>query len=166
MDSMYPICKGEEGGFCESLAIDLDALEYSPSSVDQLSVTMHPDGHYAKWVRNGLLDILTAAAQNVAKCESGTHLDPCFVTTIAPTCPSESVDYTNCEVPRYWYVAYTGDDQDDSDTPSYIEVGLEVENLGDGGLCEKVLEDGAALVGMFSELFSDYRSLEALVLTC
>lgn len=72
------------------------------------------------------------------------------------------MDYTNCEVPRYWYVAYTGDDQDDSDTPSYIEVGLEVENLGDGGLCEKVLEDGAALVGMFSELFSDYRSLEAL----
>lgn len=40
-------------------------------------MTLGPSGSYPTWIRNGLLDVLVAAADSMKKCEDVEYDDPC-----------------------------------------------------------------------------------------
>ncbi|KNG48169.1 hypothetical protein TW65_05077 [Stemphylium lycopersici] len=139
-----PIC--HESGQCETNPIELKGQLFKSESVDDIKVTLGPDGSYPTWIRNGLIDTLAAAAKEVAKCEDGTYTNRCFGTTAMAYCPQRKTQYTNCEVPRFWGINYQ-DPGSANSAPPNVGVDIAMEKLGDGGICESVLTSLGAVAG-------------------
>lgn len=76
-----------ESGQCETNDIEMDGQIISTDTVNNIKLTLGPDGAYPTWIRNGLLDALFAAVKEIAKCEDTTH---------KPTCPNPMV-FCPCE---------------------------------------------------------------------
>jgi hypothetical protein len=149
MAAIIPIC--HTSGQCETNDIELTGQLFKSESVDDIKVTLGPSGEYPTWIHNGLLDALAAAAKTVAKCESGTYTNRCFGSTAMAYCPENKVEYTNCEVPKYWGINYQPADLGNAAPPN-IDVNVAMEKLGDGGLCENVMTALGGVAGMFSFL--------------
>ncbi|RAR03920.1 hypothetical protein DDE82_004798 [Stemphylium lycopersici] len=131
---------------CETNPIELKGQLFKSESVDDIKVTLGPDGSYPTWIRNGLIDTLAAAAKEVAKCEDGTYTNRCFGTTAMAYCPQRKTQYTNCEVPRFWGINYQ-DPGSANSAPPNVGVDIAMEKLGDGGICESVLTSLGAVAG-------------------
>ena len=99
MAAIGPIC--HESGQCETNEIELEGRLTTPDSINEIKVTLGPDGSYPTWIRNGLVDILALAVKEVAQCETGTYTNKCFGTTAMAYCPQKKSKYTNCKVPKY-----------------------------------------------------------------
>lgn len=146
MAAISPIC--HESGQCETNDLELTAQLFKSESVDDIKVTLGPQGAYPTWIRNGLIDALAAAAKEVAKCESGTYTNRCFGSTAMAYCPQTQTEYTNCEVPKYWGINFQSPDNP-AGAPPNLSLDIEMEKLGDGGLCEDIMGALGGVAGMF-----------------
>lgn len=134
--AVAPIC--HESGQCETNDIELHAQFFKSESVENLDITIGPDGEYPTWIRNGLVDVLHAAVASIAKCESGTYTNQCFGSSAMAYCPRKKTKYTNCEVPKYWGINYQAPDAANAAPPN-IGLNINVEKSGDGGVCEDAM---------------------------
>lgn len=121
---------------------------FSSETVNDLTVTIGPDGEYPTWIRNGLLDALGAAARTVAKCTSGTYTNTCPGTTAMAYCPRKQTKFTNCEVPKYWGINYQ-DPKEANAAPPNLGFNIEVEEDSLSDLCTGILTGLGAVAGTF-----------------
>ncbi|EOA83352.1 uncharacterized protein SETTUDRAFT_94495 [Exserohilum turcica Et28A] len=155
-ESIGPIC--HESGQCETNEIELEGRLTTPDSINEIKVTLGPDGSYPTWIRNGLVDILALAVKEVAQCETGTYTNKCFGTTAMAYCPQKKSKYTNCKVPKFWGINYQSPKNPDGAPPN-VGVDIRMEVVDDSDLCQEVMDGIGTVAGIVNGYAGDTFSL-------
>ena len=131
--------------------------------VDDIQLT--PGGDYQVWIRDGLLEALTAAIEAVAVCTKHTFYPncsgskglgncPCESSTLPwiltrwywPICLADPEELTKCVVPQFWGITAQSATQT-NDAPSYMNVGITSANEVGTGFCSTFMTIGGAIAG-------------------
>ncbi|KAI3324079.1 hypothetical protein HD806DRAFT_543494 [Xylariaceae sp. AK1471] len=143
INNLYTTCS--TAGTCDTGDVALNGQLISSGlggEIQDITITIHPDGAYPTWIHNALLDALSAAVKAVAQCADVTNSPTC-PTTMA-YCPSEPFTVNECVVPRYWSVNYQPSDLNGA--PPFIQADMTFET-DDIGFCDTLVTVGGAVAG-------------------
>ncbi|KAI1175011.1 hypothetical protein F4777DRAFT_579458 [Nemania sp. FL0916] len=112
--------------------------------VEDITVTITPNGAYPTWIHNGLLDTLYAAVKAVAQCEDVTRTTYCPGNPMS-YCPDQEITVNECKVPAYWSINYQAKDAANAAPPN---IGTKVAYAVDSnGFCSTFTTIGNAVAG-------------------
>jgi hypothetical protein len=144
MAAVIPIC--HESGQCETNSIELTSYLTRNRGVDEIKVTLGPDGEYPTWIRNGLVDLLALAVKQVAKCEQVSYMPICHGAPGKVDCDYDMRTGTNCEVPQFWGINYQAPDAVNAAPPN-VGLNIAMEKVDNKDLCEGVFGGLGAVAG-------------------
>lgn len=131
-------------------------VEDGNGSVDDITVSINPEGAYPVWIRNGLIDVLHAALAKVADCKDVTNTPTC--PNPMSYCPAEPFTVNECTVPRFWGINYQADPDS---APPFINTNVDMK-VNDDGFCSTFTTIGGGIAAAVNGVAAGAFTLASL----